>query len=258
MLPILQIGPLALRTPLLLVLLGLYLGITLAEARLPKGSLSAAQLNTVVFLGLGSGLVAARLVFALRQWTIFAEAPLSLLSLDGGMLDPWAGLVVGALAVLISVQRQRLSLWETLDALTPLFAVLGIFSSLAFFASGELYGIPTQMPWGVELWGAKRHPLALYHACAALLILIVLWRRLGKSRFPGEIFLQYLLSTSAAWLFLEAWRANSPLLPGGIRTVQGVAWFSMALCFWLLNRHARDLVSGSQAQNSGHIEHQSS
>lgn len=242
MLPIFQIGPLALRTPLLLVLLGLYLGISLAERRLPKDSLTANQLNSLVFLGLGSGLAVARLIFALEHWAIFAEAPLSLFSLDGGLLNPWAGLVAGVLAMLIYGQRQGLSLWAVLDALTPLFAVLGVFLSLAFFASGAIYGVPTELPWGMELWGAKRHPLSLYQALVALFLLIVFWRKFGKGDFPGQIFLYYILSAAGALLFLEFWRANSPLLPGGIRAVQAVAWAMMALGFWLLNRRSKSAL----------------
>ncbi|GAB4478565.1 MAG: prolipoprotein diacylglyceryl transferase [Anaerolineales bacterium] len=242
MLPILQIGPFALRTPLLLTLLGLYLGISLAERRLPKGSLSISQLNNLVFLGLGSGLIAARLFFALQHWSIFAQSPLSLLSLDAGLLDPWAGLTVGIFAILIYGQRQQLSLWASLDALTPLFAVLGVFLSLAWFASGAIYGMPTELPWGLELWGAKRHPVALYQAIAALIILIGFWRRWGKGDYPGQVFLQFTLATAASLLFVETWRAASPTLPGGLRTVQSVAWLVMALCFWLLDQRAKHAV----------------
>lgn len=242
MLPILQIGPLALRTPLLLALLGLYLGLGLAERRLPRDTLSAGQLNTLVFLGLGCGFVAARLAFALQHWALFAGSPLSLISLDGGLLDPWIGGTAGVLAMLIYGQQHRLSLWTTLDALTPLLAVWAIFLSLAFLASGEVYGSPTNLPWGVELWGAKRHPVALYQALAGLCILVGLWGKFGKGRFAGQIFLQYALFTATVWLFLEAWRANSPLLPGGIRSIQALAWLVMSLAFWLLDRRAKDNI----------------
>jgi len=240
MLPILQIGPLALRTPLLLALLGLYLGLSLAERRLPRDALSAAQLNTLVFLGLGCGLIAARLAFALQHWALFVETPLSLISLDGGLLDPWIGSTVGMLALLIYGQQHRLSFWTTLDALTPLLAVWAIFLSLAFLASGEVYGNPTTVPWGVELWGTKRHPVALYQALAGTFILVGLWAKFGKGRFAGQVFLQYSLFTAAVWLFVEAWRANSPLLPGGIRAIQALAWLVMGLAFWLLDRRAKN------------------
>ncbi|RCK73488.1 MAG: Prolipoprotein diacylglyceryl transferase [Anaerolineae bacterium] len=242
MLPILQIGPLALRTPLLLALLGLYLGVSLAERRLPKDALTAGQLNTLVFLGLGCGLIAARLAFALEHWALFAEAPLSLISLDGGLLDPWAGSAAGMLAMLIYGQRQQLSFWTTLDALTPLLAVWVVFLSLAFLASGEVYGMPTDLPWGVEQWGEKRHPVALYQALAGFLILIGLWSKFGKGSFAGQVFLQFTLFTAAVWLFLEGWRANSPLLPGGIRSIQALAWLVMGFAFWLLDRRARETL----------------
>ncbi|MFN3308728.1 MAG: prolipoprotein diacylglyceryl transferase [Anaerolineales bacterium] len=240
MLPVLQIGPLALRTPLLFVLLGFYLGISFAERRLPKEALSVAQLNHLIFLSLGGGLIAARLVFALDHWAIFAEKPLHLFSLDIGLLNLWAGLIVGILVMLSYSQWQKISLWVALDALTPLLAVLGVFLSLSLFASGAIYGIPTALPWGLEVWGAKRHPLALYYALAGLLILIGFWRKFGKGSFAGQIFLQFVLVTAAILLFLEIWRANSPLLPGGVRTVQAVSWLVMALCLWLIDRRAKD------------------
>jgi len=240
MLPILQIGPLALRTPLLLALLGLYVGLSLAERRLAKDALSVGQLNTLVFLGLGCGLIVARLAFALQHWALFVETPLSLIALDGGLLDPWVGGAAGIIAMLIYGQRQKLSLWATLDALTPLLAVWVIFLSLAFLASGELYGTPTNLPWGVELWGAKRHPIALYHALAGTTILVSLWGKFGKGNFAGQVFLHYILLTAAVWLFLEAWRANSPLLPGGIRAIQALAWLVMGFAFWLLDRRAKN------------------
>ncbi len=239
MAPILQIGPLALRTPLLLTLLGLYLGLSLAERRLPKDSLSAAQLNTLVFLGLVSGVLAARLFFALQHFALFARAPLNLFSLDSGLLDPFAGWLVGILAMAIYGQRQRLSLWKTLDALTPLLAVLGVFLSLALFAAGEVYGTPTDLTWGIEWGGAKRHPLGLYSALGFLLILVFFWQRLGRGQFAGQTFLQFVLAAAALWLFLEAWRANALLLPGGFRAVQVTAWLNMAFAYWLLERRAR-------------------
>ncbi len=238
MLPILQIGPLALRLPLLLALVGLILGISFAERRLPKAGLTANQLNTLVFLALGGGLLAARLAFAAQHFSLFSRAPLTLLSPDGGLLDPWAGAIVGLLAMMIYAQRQKLELWSTLDALTPLLAVWGVFLGLAAAAAGEPIGNPTALPWGIELWGVQRHPLPLYYSLAALLILAGFWRRWGQSRFAGEVFLQFTLVCAAALLVLETWRADSPLLPGGWRTLQVLCWLIMAASFVLLERRA--------------------
>ncbi len=44
---------------------------------------------------------------------------------------------------------------------------------LANLASGDAFGAPSSLPWAIELWGAARHPVQIYEAVAAGLILWV-------------------------------------------------------------------------------------
>ncbi len=236
MLPILQIGPLALRTSGLLLLIGAYLGLSLAERRLPKGGPNSDQLYNLVFLSLVSGVAAARLSFAIQNFSIFRAAPLNLFSLDAGLLDPFAGFAAALIAALVYGQRKKLALWPTLEAFTPLLAVMAVFVGLAHLASGAAFGAPTSLPWGIELWGASRHPTQIYETAAAALILGWLWPRLGKSAPPGRLFLLFVTASAGARLVLEAWRGDSSLLPGGLRLAQVIAWGVMAAGLWGLGR----------------------
>jgi prolipoprotein diacylglyceryltransferase len=246
MLPILQIGPLALRTSGLLLLLGAYLGLSLAERRLPKGGPTSDQLYNLVLLSLAVGAAAARLAFAIQNFHIFRDAPLNIFSLDAGLLDPFAGFAAALIAALAYGQRKKLAFWPTLDAFAPMLAVLAVFAGLAHIASGAAFGAPTSLPWGIELWGAKRHPSQFYETAAAAAILAWLWRRFGKDPLPGRLFLLFVTASAGARLLLEAWRGDSALLPGGLRLAQVAAWGAMAAGLWLLNRQARNAGKGSQ------------
>lgn len=228
MLPILQIGPLALRTSGLLLLLGAYLGLSLAERRLPKGGPNSDQLYNLVFLSLVSGVAAARLSFAIQNFSIFRAAPLNLFSLDAGLLDPFAGFASALIVLLAYSQRKKLALWPILDAFTPMLAVMAVFAGLAHLASGAAFGAPTSLPWGIELWGDRRHPTQIYETVAATLILAWLWRRFGKETPPGRLFLLFVTASAGVRLVLEAWRGDSSLLPGGLRLAQVIAWGVMA------------------------------
>jgi prolipoprotein diacylglyceryltransferase len=238
MLPILQVGPLAIQTPGLILLLGLWFGLSLAERSAPRHGLQASAIYNLVFVALLAGVVGARLTYALRYPEVFAASPIGLVSLNPGLLDPWGGLTAGSVAAAIYAQRKSLPAWRTFDALTPMLAVFSIALSLSHLASGEAFGAPTNLPWGVELWGERRHPTQVYEALAAGLILLVLWPGRGgwRSVQPGILFLSFVALSASARLFLEAFRGDSILLPGGLRLGQVLAWLVLAASLWGLHR----------------------
>ena len=244
MLPILQIGPLAIQFPGLILLAGVWLGLSLAERHAPRYGLTANKLDNLVLLGLLAGLVGARLSYVLRFPAIFIETPISLISLNPGLLDPAGGLLVGAFAMLVYGQRKGLPFWDTLDALTPLLAVFAVAWGLANLASGEGFGAPADVPWAIPLWGANRHPTQIYDTLAALLILALLWPgRGGLDRWlpaftaakPGVRFFVFLALSALARLFFETFRGDSHLTLAGLRTAQVIAWVVLAGCLLALS-----------------------
>ncbi len=229
MFPILQIGPLALQTPGLMYLLGLWFGLSLAERFAPKRGISADALYNLVFTGLIAGIIGARLGYVLQYPNAFLTAPLSLVSLNPGLLDPFSGFAAALIASLVYGARKKLEVWNTLDALTPFFAVFMIGVALANAASGAAFGMETSLPWGIELWGAKRHPAQFYELGGAILILLALGPRSKDSSAPaGTLFLIFIALTAGFRLFFEAFRGDSALILGGIRAAQVIAWLVLA------------------------------
>ena len=178
MFPIINIGPLAIQVPGLALILGLYLGLSLAERYSNRHNISSNTLYNLVFIVLIAGVVGARLTYVLHHPDAFAGEPLNILSLNPALLDLFGGIVGATIASMIYGQRQKLTLWSTLDALTPAFAVFSVAIGIAHLASGDAFGAPTELPWGIELWGAKRHPTQIYESIAAtiILVLLLLWQ----------------------------------------------------------------------------------
>ena len=238
MLPILQVGPLALQLPGILLLVGLWFGITVTERFAAQFGVQAAQISKLILFSLLAGLLGARLVYALRYLDVFLASPLSLLSLNPGLLDPVGGLACSVLAGWIIGQRNKMLFWPTLDALTPTLAVFAIALGLSHLASGAAFGAQTNLPWGIELWGARRHPSQVYETLTAAVILIVLWpgRAYWRSVPSGLYFLSYVALSAGASLFLEAFRGDSLTMLLGLRAVQVGAWLTLGTSLWGIAR----------------------
>lgn len=239
MLPILNIGPLAIQVPGLLLLISLWLGLSLSEREATDRNITPNQLYNLVFITLIVGVVGARLMYVARYPEAFFSSPLSLISLNPGLLDPMGGFASGFITGLIYIQRKDLNLWNLLDSLTPALAVMVIGFCLASFASGSTFGKVTNLPWGIDYLGAVRHPVQLYGSLGGIILLFLFWPNKNYSlmRKPGDRFFLFLAMASGFQLFYEAFREDSALLPGGFRIAQIVAWLVLGVSLWLIFRY---------------------
>lgn len=220
MFPVLQIGSLALRLPGLFLIVGLWLATLLIEREAPRRGLSAGAINNMVFYVLIGGLIGARLGYALRYLDAYLSNPLALVSLSPNTLSTLEGVVTAGIVALIYAQRRGLSLWPTLDALTPSFALFAIFIGAAHLSSGNAFGAETQLPWAVDLWGARRHPSQVYEILATGLIFFGVWRIRLTEAFSGFLTLTWLAMAVASRLLLEGFRGDSVIVLGGLRVAQ--------------------------------------
>ncbi len=228
---------------LILPMLAAWLGLTLAERRAERHAIGKEDLNTLVFYALITFVLAGRIAYALANFPAFVESPLSLLSPNPDLFDVTGACVGAALAGFIVCRRRKLPVLNSLDALAPFFAVLAIGIGFQHLAAGTAFGQPTRVPWAIHLWSADRHPSQIYEILFGLAVLLFIWT--SKIRFrAGVLFLLFAALTAGGRLFLEAFRGDSTLLPGGFRQAQVVAWIILSLCFILIevvgNKHAPD------------------
>ena len=235
---------------LILVVAAIWVGLWLAEKRSPRHGVSANDLNNITFYPLLGYILGGRISYALENLSAFMQNPQSLISLNLDLFDPIGGLVLAGIAALVYGQRQKLSVWPTLDALTPLFAVFALGLGLAHLASGSAFGKETSLPWGMQLWGAMRHPSQVYEIIAALLILGLLWFQKTDTP-PGLVFLTFTTLTSGARLFLEAFRGDSTLILDGLRVAQIVAWVALAVSLLLLEKRTGKPANNTTIRKNG-------
>jgi phosphatidylglycerol---prolipoprotein diacylglyceryl transferase len=256
MLPVINIGPLALPAPEFILLLGFWIGLEFSEKQSPRYRVTPSQIYSLVLIALVAGLVGARLVYAARNLAAFLANPLNLLALRPEMLDGLGGLVFALGGAAIYLRIRHMPLWGTLDALTTFLAVLAVTLGLSHFASGDAFGAPSKVPWAIELWGEHRHPSQVYETLAALMIAIATWpggwisRRseypvggesdaVRQAIRPGLRFWVFLALSAAARLFLETFRGDSTLLLGMFRQAQVIAWLVLAVSLWQIGRRLR-------------------
>lgn len=222
MLPVLQIGPAAVPTYPLLLLVAFWAGMGLAARRARQLGLESDHVYNAGLYGLLAGVLGARLWFVLSHWENYVGDLGQAFSLSRNALSPSEGLMIAGLVVLIYLQRQRLPLGPFLDALAPGLALALIIGPIGAFLGGEGLGAPSTVPWAIELAGVTRHPVQLYEALAGLVILVVLfWGRRWRP-WPSFQFWLVVGLYSLARLLLEIFRER-PYLAGGYLVVQIVA-----------------------------------
>jgi len=217
MFPVIDLGPFAIQAPGLILILSLFLG-TLLIGRLANAlGTNGDVIENSLLVGLIVGILSARIGFFLQNPSVFSAFPLSLFSLTPTMLNPSFGLLAGVLGAYITAQRKQLPLWPTLDTLTPLVIMGFIGLHLANLANGNAYGLPTSLPWGVQLWGILRHPAQIYALILAFgLTAWVFFRTRGLTETgylrSGVLLLTTLAALAAITIFTRTFVAEKRFL----------------------------------------------
>lgn len=149
----------------------------------------------------------------------------------------------------------------------PLAQAIGRWAN---FINQELYGFPTNLPWGIPIDNANRvgefrnmidydvdtrfHPLFLYESLwnfIAFFVLLRIYTRNFERFRAGDFFLLYLAQYSFVRFFLEFLRIEKALLPGtDINTSQVVTGvvFLLATGIFILRRMNSNAASDSNTQ----------
>lgn len=244
MYPIVQVGPLNLSSSGLLLVLAVLCASWLVGrvARARGGVPLARQADSCFFLVLLGAVLGARLWYGLFNWDLYGQTPSLFLALRVGDMA-WPGALFGGAAAGYLWCKLRgyntLALADNAPLVLPFPQVV---ASVGLLLSGEALGTPTTLPWGIDLFGTTRHPTQLYFALAALLSLIFL-RRLARYSLPtGTLMAAYLGLHGLALLLIEALRADSLLLPGGIRAAQVFGLVLLLYALHWMSRHRSGIM----------------
>jgi len=207
----------------IVLLLGVWVGLWLSARAAWRLGMDGDHVYSLGFYSLLAMLLGARLVYVLGHWAAYRDAPLSALSPTPTALAWPEGALIGGVVAIAYWRRRRLPVGTTLDAIAPGLALALALERLGALLDGSAFGEPTTLPWGVYVWDEVRHPVQLYEAVALLVILGVLWWRRKQRAFDGHSFTLFVALYAGSRLFLEAFRAETPLMANGVRTAQVIA-----------------------------------
>ena len=255
----LQLGPLSVHWYGIImataILAGAWLGTNEARRRGENPEVGWSMLLWTV----AGGVIGARIYHVIHQWD-FYSANISLIPAvwNGGLGIP--GAVVGGVTAIWAYTRVRhLPTGRWFDIFVMALPLGQAIGRLGNFVNQELYGPPTDLPWGIPISAAHRvgdwanlnlypeattrfHPLFAYEAIASLLTLgAMIWisRRFAKWLYDGDMLLIYVMFYGVARSYLETFRVENWLIAGiPTATWLGLGGFLLAGGFLYL-RHAR-------------------
>ncbi|HIT46094.1 MAG TPA: prolipoprotein diacylglyceryl transferase [Candidatus Aphodovivens excrementavium] len=125
----------------------------------------------------------------------YFEHPLEIFALNHGGMSFHGGLIGVMVAGIVAARLTHIP-YLTLADMGCVAAPLGLlFGRLANFVNGELWGAPTDLPWGVVFGGTAgdmpRHPSQLYEAFLEGLVIFCVMFLLSRKRPPrprGTLF----------------------------------------------------------------------
>ncbi|SDM89001.1 prolipoprotein diacylglyceryl transferase [Allokutzneria albata] len=237
------IGPIPLRAYALCIIAGIVVAIAWGERRfVARGGEKGAVTDIAVF-AVPFGLVGGRLYHVATDWPKYfgpGGNPVDALKIWQGGLGIWGAIALGAVGALIACRRRGIPLPAFADAVAPGIVVAQAIGRLGNWFNQELYGGPTDLPWGLEIYRridpvtnledplggvamdhtpiAVVHPTFLYEllwnlGVAALIVWADRRFRLGH----GRVFALYVAGYTAGRFWIEIMREDHATLIAGIR-----------------------------------------
>jgi phosphatidylglycerol:prolipoprotein diacylglycerol transferase len=231
-----QIGPLTVYTYGVFVFLGIVSGYLFALRQAKWYSLSSEKISDLIFWSLVAGFVSARLLYTVINWRDFLNDPLSFVFSGSGFIF-YGGLLGGIAAALFFVKTKSLPLYTTLDLIAPSLALGHSLGRIGCFFYGCCYGRPTDSFIGMifpHAFGVASSqpviPTQLISSFFLLAIFAVLLLIRDRRRFPGQVFLSYILLYSLFRFAIEFYRGD----PRGFWLFFSTSqWISLGFLFWV-------------------------
>jgi prolipoprotein diacylglyceryl transferase len=168
----------------------------------------------------------------------FLQNPLEILKIWKGGLASHGAAIGILLALWLYVRKHKLSFLWLIDRIVIVVALGGAFIRLGNLFNSEIYGLPTDLPWGFEFVRDKlydsntgellptipRHPTQLYEALSYILIFVTLFifyrKRYLKVR-DGFIFGIFMILLFAARFFIEFVKNDQVAFEAGMKFNMG-------------------------------------
>jgi prolipoprotein diacylglyceryl transferase len=258
-----ELGPIRVHFYALFILIGIALAIWIGSRRFKQRGGQAGMILDIALWAVPFGIVGGRIFHVLTHWDYYFYAGADLTKVfavwEGG-LAIFGALILGSVGAFIGARTAGIKFLAFADAIAPGVLVAQAIGRIGNYFNNELFGLPTTLPWGLEIStanpaypaglpaGVLFHPTFLYELIWNLMgfaVLIWLDRKL-KLRW-GQMFAAYLITYSIGRAFIESIRIDPSDIFFGLRTNVWSAIFTIAigvaLLVWSRRTHKEEETS---------------
>ncbi|MCI0711511.1 MAG: prolipoprotein diacylglyceryl transferase [Chloroflexi bacterium] len=250
MLQVVDIGPFALRTAQLLIIVGLAFSLEVITRYANHRNANSQSLQNSLWIGFIVFLLGSRASYIALNWSVYQNDPQAWISLTPQAMFPLGGVALVAVALIVYTIPRSIPLRPLLDLFAPGIAVLIIFVNLAFLAEGDYFGRETDLPWAIDLWSADRHPTQVYAVIGGILTLIIWMRWQMRLTFSGQGFLLIVTGNAVTWLLVSMLLASPAIVFNQYRREQVMMWVVLVVVAFLWNLWQNDDIQAAVDQPS--------
>ena len=207
---IFSIGFLKIRWYGLMYVIGFLFAWWLAKRRCKRSDspINSEQVDDLLFYGMLGVIIGGRLGYALVYgWSQLTSDPLYLFRITEGGMSFHGGLVGVMTAMWLHGRKLGHSIWRMTDFIAPMVPLGLGFGRIGNFINGELWGKPTNVPWGFLVNGQVLHPSQLYESILeGFLLFAILWWYSAKPRPYLAVSGLFLFLYGAFRFFVEFYR----------------------------------------------------
>ncbi len=263
------IGPFEIRVYGVIITLGILAAVFLSYREAKRRKLDPEVILDSMFWVILGGILGARIWHILTPPAsmvaqgittgYYLTHPLDAIAIWNGGLGIPGAVAGGGLAMYLYAIKRKLSFGLWADVIAPGLALGQAIGRWGNFVNQEVYGKPTDLPWGITIDPqhrlpeymdvARYHPLFLYESIFNFVNMgALLWlsRKYSDKLKHGDIFLTYLVTYPLFRFFMEFLRLDSSYV-GGINANQTlmlvIALGSAGFIVW---RHRTDIFPGVQ------------
>jgi phosphatidylglycerol---prolipoprotein diacylglyceryl transferase len=273
----LQLGPLSIPWYGLGYAAAIAIGVWLTQREARRRGLDGRLVADGVLWVVLAGLIGARLYHVIDQWSVYSQDPLRIVLPPYSGLGIYGGIVGGLLALIVFTRRRGQPLLPWADAAVPALFIGQAVARWGNFFNQELYGPPTDLPWGIAIdcahrvagYGCDRfpfestgfHPLFLYESLGNLaggLIALWLGHRFAHRLRDGDVMAFWFIWYGALRTLLEPFRGAYDWTFFGVPVAMiiGVAAVAGGLAFsaWLHRRPGPSAAEAAAARSGASEE----
>jgi prolipoprotein diacylglyceryl transferase len=231
-----SVGPLTVHFYALCVIAGISIAIWIGSKRYANLGGNPDDVFEVAIWAVPFGIIGGRIYHVITSPSQYFGAngnPIDALRIWEGGLGIWGAISLGAVGAYLYFRTHKTSLnfRQLLDSLAPGVVVAQAIGRVGNYFNQEVFGKPTELPWGLEIDLANRpngfesystfHPTFLYELLWCLVVAVLLIKLPGflKQITPkqGDVFALYILGYTAGRVWIETLRIDEANLIFGLR-----------------------------------------